>query len=134
MLDKARRVVYKRGTSEFAGEKLIKIFNSRGIDEFKEYWIQHNSYTEELIIEKAVVIKYDSESGNAPTIVAKGERLVAAKIKEVAIENDIPIYENKGLVDEIIKMKIDTEIPVELYEIMAQVLAFVYKIDKGYKK
>jgi len=84
--------------------------------------------------DKAVVIKYDANSENAPMIVAKGERLVAAKIKELAIEHNIPIVENKSLVDEIIKMKVDTEIPVELYEIMAQVLAFVYKIDKGYKK
>jgi len=84
--------------------------------------------------EKAVVIKYDADSDKAPTIVAKGERLVAEKIKELAKENNIPIYENKELVDQMINMKIDTEIPVELYEIMAQVLAFVYKIDKGYKK
>ena len=84
--------------------------------------------------DKAVVIKYDTDSDKAPMVVAKGERLVAAKIKELAIENNIPIVENKSLVAEIIKMKIDTEIPVELYEIMAQVLAFVYKIDKDYKK
>ena len=62
--------------------------------------------------DKAVVIKYDTDSDKAPMVVAKGERLVAAKIKELAIENNIPIVENKSLVAEIIKMKIDTEIPV----------------------
>ena len=84
-------------------------------------------------IDKAVVIKYDSTSDQAPTVVAKGERLVAEKIKEMAKEHDIPIYQDKALVDEIIKIKIDEEIPIELYEIMAQVLAFVYSIDDDYR-
>lgn len=54
-----KRVVYSGGASELTEELLIKIFNKRGIDSFKEYWVGHNAYNEGLLVEKAVVIKAD---------------------------------------------------------------------------
>ena len=59
LLDDLKRVVYDRGASEMSEELLVKILNSRGIDEFTEYWIGYNSHTEGLTVEKAVVIKKD---------------------------------------------------------------------------
>ncbi|MFX0139364.1 MAG: DUF3857 domain-containing protein [Candidatus Hodarchaeota archaeon] len=59
LLNAAKRAVYEKGASEFSKEMLVKVFNNDGIDDFKEYWISYNSYTQELIIEKAVVIKRD---------------------------------------------------------------------------
>lgn len=59
LLDDMRRVVYERGASEYVREILVKVFNSRGIDAFKEYDISYNSYNEKLNIDKAVVIKRD---------------------------------------------------------------------------
>lgn len=59
LLDDAKRVVYEGGGSEFRGEILVKIFNNRGIDRFKEYGLGYNAYNQNLIVEKAVVIKSD---------------------------------------------------------------------------
>lgn len=59
ILDDAKRAVYEKGASEFAEERLIKVFNNSGIEDFQQYWIDYNSYTQNLIVEKAVVIKKD---------------------------------------------------------------------------
>lgn len=59
LLDDTKRVVYPEGASEYSREVMIKVFNSRGVDYFKEYSIGYNGYTEKLIVEKAVVIKQD---------------------------------------------------------------------------
>ncbi len=59
LLDDKRRIVYHKGTSEIQNEILLKVFNSEGIDDFKEYWLPYNRYSEKLIIEKAVVFKLD---------------------------------------------------------------------------
>jgi len=57
LLDDIKRVVYDNGSSEMVYELLVKVFNNKGIDDFKEYGIPYNSNTEALIIEKAVVKK-----------------------------------------------------------------------------
>lgn len=59
LLDDTRRVVYERGASEYMREIMIKVFNDRGIDAFKEYVIDVNAYNEKFNIDKAVVIKRD---------------------------------------------------------------------------
>ncbi|MEP7341066.1 MAG: transglutaminase domain-containing protein, partial [Acidobacteriota bacterium] len=57
LLQETKRVVYQEGASESSIEVLIKVFNKRGIDDFKEYWIGLNGYTQTLVVEKAVVVK-----------------------------------------------------------------------------
>jgi tetratricopeptide (TPR) repeat protein len=57
LLHDTRRVVYERGASESSEELLVKIFNKRGMDDFKEYWINFNPHTEVLTVEQAIVIK-----------------------------------------------------------------------------
>ncbi|MEK7729808.1 MAG: DUF3857 and transglutaminase domain-containing protein, partial [candidate division KSB1 bacterium] len=59
LLTDIKRVVYEQGASESQEEQLLKLFDSDGIDAFKEYWIGYNSFTETLTIDKAVVIKKD---------------------------------------------------------------------------
>ena len=59
LLRNANRVVYPEGASESTEELLVRVFNKRGIDDFKEFRISHNRYTEGLTIEKAAVIKRD---------------------------------------------------------------------------
>lgn len=79
----------------------------------------------------AIALKYDEEKGGAPKVVAKGADLVALKIKELAKENDVPIMENKPLARMIFKqVEIDQEIPHDMYEAVAEVLAMVYKLKK----
>jgi len=77
----------------------------------------------------AVALKYDQHSMRAPTVVAKGARLVAEKIKEIARANDIPIVENKPLAQILFKtVEVGTEIPAHLYKAVAEVLAYVYRL------
>ena len=89
---------------------------------------------EEEKISKAVALKYESGIDFAPKVIAKGRGIIADIIKKIAIENDIPIYEDKELVDILEKIEIDYEIPEILYEVVAEILAFAYKINKMRKK
>ncbi|MGE0528250.1 MAG: flagellar biosynthesis protein FlhB [Bdellovibrionales bacterium] len=76
----------------------------------------------------AVALKYD-DTMVAPTIVAKGAELLAAKIREVAREHGIPIVENKPLARTMFKtLKIGQSIPRELYTAVAEVLSYVYRL------
>lgn len=80
----------------------------------------------------AVAIKYDSEESLAPVVIAKGVDILAAKIKSVAIDNDIEIVENKPLARTLYyTVDIGNEIPAELYQTVAEVLAFVYNLKKN---
>ena len=77
----------------------------------------------------AVALKYEQNMGKAPVVVAKGEDYLAAKIKEAARENNIEIVENKPLARMLYyNVELDEEIPPELYQAVAEVLAFVYNI------
>lgn len=78
----------------------------------------------------AVAIKYDADKGTAPVVVAKGVDYVAKKIKEKAKESNIQIVENKPLARALYyTVDLDKEIPPELYSAVAEVLAFVYKLE-----
>lgn len=75
----------------------------------------------------AVAIKYDLSIAKAPVVIAKGEDYLAQKIKETAREYNIEIVENKPLARALYhNVDIDEEIPQELYQAVAEVLAFVY--------
>lgn len=75
----------------------------------------------------AVAIKYDAEVSTAPVVVAKGEDFLAQKIKEVAKEHNVQIVENKPLARMLYhNVDIGAEIPPELYQSVAEVLAMVY--------
>lgn len=75
----------------------------------------------------AIALKYDADESVAPIVVAKGEDYVANKIKEVARENNIMIMENKPLARALYAtVDIGQEIPPELYEAVAEILALVY--------
>lgn len=77
----------------------------------------------------AVALKYEPDSGKAPVVVAKGEDYLALKIKEKAKESDVEIVENKLLARMIYyNVELGAEIPQELYQAVAEVLAFVWKL------
>ena len=78
----------------------------------------------------ACAIKYDRETAEAPVLIAKGADYLAQKIKEAARENFIPIVENKPLARMLYhNVELDEEIPQELYQMTAEVLAYVYSIN-----
>jgi flagellar biosynthetic protein FlhB len=77
----------------------------------------------------AVALKYDREKAAAPYVVAKGRDLIAARIREIARENGVPIVEDKPLARSLYKsVEIGQEIPVDLYKAVAGVLAYVYRL------
>ncbi len=77
----------------------------------------------------AVAIQYDSKTASAPVVVAKGEDFLAQRIKETAKEYDVEIVENKPLARALYyNVDIGGMVPPELYQAVAEVLAFVYKV------
>ncbi|WP_335870701.1 EscU/YscU/HrcU family type III secretion system export apparatus switch protein [Bacillus sp. 2205SS5-2] len=78
---------------------------------------------------KAVALKYEPQSGDAPKVVAKGNGLIADTILSKANEFDIPIQEDKNLVELLGQLDLNHKIPEDLYEAVAEVFAFVYKLD-----
>ena len=88
----------------------------------------------ENIIEKAVAILYDESKNTAPQIIASGKGLIARKIIETAREAGIHIQEDPNLIELLAKIPIGKEIPVELYQTVAEMLAFVYQINTKYRE
>lgn len=78
----------------------------------------------------AVAIKYDDDKDGAPKVVAKGMRKHAEKIKELAKHYGVPILRNVPLAQALHKLEVDEDIPEDLFEAVAEVLAFVYKIKE----
>lgn len=77
----------------------------------------------------AVALKYDSVGMEAPVVVAKGMNLNAQRIKEIAKEHDIPIMEDKPLAQTLFKtVEIGQEIPAMLFQAVAKILSYVYKL------
>jgi flagellar biosynthetic protein FlhB len=79
----------------------------------------------------AVALLYDRETMGAPKIVAKARGFNAARIRELAKEKQIPIVENKPLARMLYKYgRVDGEVPVQLYAAIAEILAYVYRVNR----
>ena len=81
---------------------------------------------------KAVALKYEAERDLAPKVIAKGRGHVAEHILETAQKNAVPVYQDKTLVNMLMALEIDREVPPELYRAIAEVMAYVYKMDKSH--
>jgi len=84
--------------------------------------------------QKAVALRYDEAQGDAPRVLASGSGLVAETIIERAREAGIHIQEDPDLVELLAKVPVGEEIPPELYQTIAEVLAFVYSVNNKFKK
>lgn len=79
----------------------------------------------------AIALRYDRKTMRAPKVVAKGIRLNAEKIREIAQQHQVPIIENKPLARMLFKHgKVGGEIPAQLYAAVAEILAWVYKVNR----
>lgn len=78
---------------------------------------------------KAVALKYDQKNDNAPKVIAKGRGEIAKKIIEVAQAHNVPLVEEKNLIQILEALDLETEIPPELYRAVAEVLAFIYRLN-----
>ena len=80
----------------------------------------------------AVALKYDPATMKAPRVVAKGARLLARRIRDLARENGVPIVENPPLARSLYKaVQVGSDVPVSLYQAVAEVLAFVWRKRDG---
>ena len=81
-------------------------------------------------IRQAVALAYEPESNRAPQVVAKGLGRFAEVIIDIARQSGVQIHEDRDLVGFLLALDIGEEIPEELYTAIAEVLAFVYQLDK----
>lgn len=83
---------------------------------------------------QAVAIIYDEQRpGAAPRVAASGKGYLAEKIIATARESGIHIHEDPNLIELLAKIPVGDEIPVELYQTVAEVLAFVYQVNEKFK-
>jgi len=81
----------------------------------------------------AIAIKYDADSMPAPMIMAKGQDLMAKKIREIADEHDIPLVENAPLARALYKVDEMEYVPAEHYEAVAKIIGYVYYLNEKKK-
>ena len=84
----------------------------------------------ETRIKKAVALKYERSRDHAPRVTAKGSRKIAERIIELAREKGVPITEDPDLVGALMKLDLEDEIPQELYRVVAEILAFAYRVNR----
>ena len=82
---------------------------------------------------KVVALEYDKGKSAAPMVTAKGKGMVAERILEIAKEHDIPIHSDADLVEILDKIEIEQEIPLEVYAIVAEIFAYIYKVRQNRK-
>ncbi|MDA3130630.1 EscU/YscU/HrcU family type III secretion system export apparatus switch protein [Aliibacillus thermotolerans] len=78
----------------------------------------------------AVALGYEPENDLAPYVKAKGRGYIAEQIIEQAKEHDIPIQEDPSLVELLSQLEIHEAIPPDLYEVVAELFAFLYRVDQ----
>lgn len=82
----------------------------------------------------ATALHYDPKQGGAPRVVASGQRKVAEQILAEAKKHNISIYEDAALTAALSSVNLGEEIPAELYRVVAEVLAYIYRVTDNYHK
>lgn len=80
----------------------------------------------------AVALRYDDKKESAPRIIAKGTGNIAQKIIDIAKEQNIPVKEDPDLVQTLSQLDLGDIIPGELYPAVAELLAYIYRINKKF--
>ncbi|KJS29076.1 MAG: flagellar biosynthesis protein FlhB [Desulfatitalea sp. BRH_c12] len=81
-------------------------------------------------LKRAAALRYDQTRDNAPKILAKGRGKIAERIVAAAREHNIPLVEDRNLVQILETLDLNTEIPAELYQAVSEVLVFVYRMNR----
>lgn len=76
----------------------------------------------------ATALQYDERKDSAPRVIATGQRKIAEQILAEAHKHNIPIHEDPALTTALAGVNLGEEIPVELYHIVAEVLAYIYRV------
>lgn len=82
---------------------------------------------------QALALKYDKNKDAAPRVIGKGQGFVAEEIIHLAKQHNIPIQEDPTLVHLLSQLEINEMIPEELYEVVAEIFAFIYQVDNNIK-
>ena len=82
----------------------------------------------------AVSLRYDSLTSTAPRVTTKGKGQVAEKIIALAHEHNIPVQQDPDLIEVLSQVDVDQEIPPAVYQVVAELLAFVYQMNSDYQK
>ena len=83
---------------------------------------------------KAVALGYNPEQDQAPRVLAVGQGEIAQRILKLAQDCDIPIHRDAALVERLAILDLNTEIPPELYQIVAELLIFLYRLDDRWQQ
>jgi flagellar biosynthesis protein len=80
-------------------------------------------------VQEAVALRYSKDKEDAPRVVAKGRGFVAQQLLAVARRHAVPVYQNQAVTNLLMAVELDREIPPDLYQAVANVLAYVYRMD-----
>ena len=80
-------------------------------------------------IRQAIALEYDPNDDTAPKVIASGQGALAEKIIEKAKESDVPLHKDAKLAKSLSNLEIGDNIPPELYEVVAEVLVFINRMD-----
>ncbi|HEY3269368.1 MAG TPA: flagellar biosynthesis protein FlhB [Armatimonadota bacterium] len=138
MFEKSIRMTKQEVKEEFKrseGDPAVKQAFRQRRRELAKHRMMQDVPTADVVVTNpthyAVALKYDSATMAAPIVVAKGQRLVAQRIKELAREHRVPMVENKPVARALFAMaEIGDPVPLDLYQAVAEILAFVYKLKR----
>lgn len=82
----------------------------------------------------AVALRYNTAKDRAPRVTAKGQGEVAERIMALAKEHGIPMREDPDLIQALSQLDLQHEIPPSLYNVVAEILAFVYRLNNDYRR
>lgn len=80
-------------------------------------------------LKEAAALRYEPGKDNAPYIVASGRGLIAERILQLAKENNIPVFEDEQAADLLCRAEIGGQIPEALYQVIAEIYAFILRMD-----
>lgn len=100
---------------------------------YKRYKVPHK--TEDTVYPlMATALQYDPEKDSAPRVIASGQRKIAEQILAEARKHNIPIHEDPALTAALASINLGQEIPPELYSVVAEVIAYIYRVTNKYSK
>lgn len=79
--------------------------------------------------QQAVALRYEAKKDPAPKMVGKGSGYLAEKILELAKQHNIPIRQDKNLIQILSRLDLNQEIPPDVYKAVAEILAFIYRLS-----
>ena len=92
-----------------------------------------NMAAPESPLKRAMALRYRPEEDHAPRVVARGGGYLAEQILALAREHNIPVREDKNLVQILARLDLDQEIPPEAYRAVAEIPAFIYRLSSQHR-